>query len=188
MALSVLAVLFFLGLARAQRGMAAEPDYPKALAAGTPLPLALAALLCALMLYGAFLTWRYGVGAGASDLFSRLLAVFAALSGVSCLVLALAVCRRRGGNETALASFVIVLFLCFWLILRYKETAADPTLLRFAYGLLGLAMAAVAAYYLAGYAFGRSRVCATLFFSMTGVYFSLAAPPSASARSLCCIC
>ena len=70
-----------------------------------------------------------------------------------------------------------MLFLCLLLVIRYKANSSDPTKIKYVYDLLGLCAAAVGSYYLAGFAFGRSRPRCTIFFSLLGITLCLVAAP-----------
>ena len=174
-AVSVLAVVIFLGMIFLIKDRDVEPVYHTALASRSVLSLIVSILLAIIVLLGAVFCWQNGAGIHSRGLLSRLLAVFAALSAVSVVVLALAGYRGKSGSEAMLASFVIVLFICLYLIIFYKENAADPVLVKFVYDYLGVCAAALSGYYLAGYAFGRSKPRATVFFSAAGAYLCLTA-------------
>jgi len=172
---SVLAAIIFLGMTFLIKDRDVEPVYHTAFGTGSVLPLILYILTGIALLVGGILCWQYGAGIHSRGLLSRLLAAFAVLAAVSVVILALAGYRRKSGSETMLASFVIVLFACLFLIIFYKENAADPVLVKFVYDYLGVCAAALAGYYLAGYAFGRSKPRATVFFSALGTYLCLTA-------------
>ena len=108
---------------------------------------------------------------------ARLLAVFAALAGLGGVILAITSFRKRHNGLEAISSLVVVLFLCLWLVLVYKANSSDPTKIKYIYDLLGLCAAAVGCYYLAGYAFGRSRPRSTIFFCLTAIALSAVAFP-----------
>lgn len=170
---AVLAFLFSLSFSR----RSAAPDWHKSLASRTPLPMILAVLSFAGMLYGAWQCWRWGLDYGGTSLLDRILAVFAALAGLGGVILAITSFRKRHNGLEAISSLVVVLFLCLWLVLVYKANSSDPTKIKYIYDLLGLCAAAVGCYYLAGYAFGRSRPRSTIFFCLTAIALSAVAFP-----------
>ena len=103
------------------------------------------------------------------------MALFAAAAAVSYLDLSFNAVRRRGGGELCLACVLITMFICYWLIIAYKDRAADPVLLDYVYDFLALCSGALASYYIAGYAFGRGSVAKTVYFSLLSSMFSIIA-------------
>ena len=184
--ISLLSAVIFFALASLAKGKSIEAVRSRAFASKTPVPAVISVLLMALMVYAAYLCRKSGVGPRSSDMFSLVLAIFAALAGLSAALLFITAYLKKGGAETILASLVLVLFSCLWLVITYKESSADPTLINYAYDFLALCASAVAVYYLAGYSFGRSRPRAALFTSMVGVYFCLTAMPKASSPVFRC--
>ena len=184
-AVSVLSMVIVFALTFLVKGRQVEPLYYAAFYARTPAVFFISAATCALMLFGAFLCLQNGIGTRSSEMLVRMLAVFAALSGISWCIMQLMAYKKKSGAETMLCSFVMVLFLCLWLIAYYQEKAAETAMVSYVYDFLALCAAAVASYYAAGYAFGRSRPRATLFFSMAAAFFCLTAMPMAMTPAFC---
>ena len=178
-AVAILAMVIVFALSFLDKGRDVEPVYHTAFALKTPAALILSVLLGALMIFGAYLCLRDGVGIRNSKQLALILAIFAALAGISYIVTSLMAYLKKSGAETMLCSFIIALFLCLWLIIYYKEKAAEPALISYVYDFLAICAAAIASYYTAGYAFGRSRPRCTLFFSMAAAFFCLTAMPTA---------
>lgn len=178
-AVAVLALVIIFVLTFLVKGRDVEPVYHIAYAAKTPFALILSAILGAGMIFGAYLCIRFGVGIRSTETLVLVLSIFAALAGVAYFVMCLMAYLRKSGSETMLCSFIIVLFLCLWLIVYYQEKAADTAMISYVYDFLAICAAAVSSYYSAGYAFGRSRPRSTLFFSMATAFFCLTAMPKA---------
>lgn len=70
----------------------------------------------------------------------------------------------------ALCCFILVIFICYWLILTYKINAANPVILDYVYDALALCAFALAGYYITGFCYGRGSPAKTLFFSNFSVY------------------
>ncbi|SMC56102.1 hypothetical protein [Papillibacter cinnamivorans] len=81
----------------------------------------------------------------------------------------------RGGQREAfgLETLVPVFFSCFWLILSYRDRAADPVILDYIYELLAIILFVLTLYFMAGFAFGKPKVHRVSFTAMLGVYFSI---------------
>lgn len=179
---SALAAIALLLLARRAEGDV-KPEYHLAFAVKSPLPLIISAVLALMMIYAAIDCFFGDSLKNSAGAFATLLSVFILLAGVSFAAMSFSAYRGKSGGGTTLASFIIVLFVCYWLVITYKENASDPTKMNFVYDFLGLCSSSVAAYYLAGYAFGRSRVRSSLFFSSLGIYFCLTSLPTAHSLS-----
>ncbi|MBR6521103.1 MAG: hypothetical protein IKT47_00375 [Oscillospiraceae bacterium] len=178
-AVAILTLVLFSILALLVKGRDVQPVYHIAFASRTPIPLALSCLIGLAMIYGAYLCFRFGVGIRSSTRLVTILSAFSALSGVSCIVMSLMAYLKKSGIETMLCSFIMVLFYCLWLIVYYLEKSADPAMMSFVYDYLAICAAAVAGYYSAGYAYGRSRPRATLIASMAAAFFCVTAAPKA---------
>lgn len=127
-------------------------------------------VLCALAVVGAaFLLLRHGVTVSATV--DMCLCLFAALSGGAIALAAwCAYTGKRGG--LALMSVIPAVFLCFWLVLIYKENDTDPQLIEYVYMCLAPAALAVSFYYTAGYAYGKAAPRKLVFAHMLAVFFT----------------
>jgi hypothetical protein len=96
-----------------------------------------------------------------------------ALSAVSIIILARAAYRRRAGAELLLFGVIPSIFLCFWLILLYKQNAANPVLLEYSYETLAISAAALSFYFGAGYVFKKSATGKMLLSMVLCVYFCM---------------
>lgn len=180
---AVLAAIIVFALTFLVKGRNVAAEYHIAFAPKTPVPLATAIVSGAGMIAGAYICFVYGVGIRSSEKLVLVLSLFAALAGISVIVMNLMAMLKKSGAETMLCSFVEVLFLCLWLIVYYLEKSADPAMISYVYDYLAVCAAAVAGYYTAGYAYGRSRPRTTLFFSMLAAFFCMTAMPAAHTLS-----
>ncbi len=173
----VLGALLALILALTCSHRSAPPVWHRSLAAKTVLPLLLSIVGFAGMLYAAWFCWRWGLGASGAGTLDKLLAVFAALAGLGWLLLSISSLRKKHSGLEALSALLVVLFLCLWLVLSYQAPASGPTKIKYLYDLLGLCAATVGSYYLAGFAFGRSRPRGTVFFCLLAITLCAVAVP-----------
>ncbi len=184
-AVAILTMVMFFALINLVKGRDVEPVYHKAFSPHSLAPLILSVPMGAAMIFGAYLCFRDGVSIRSPERLVMVLVIFAALSGISHIVMSLMAYLKKSGAETMLCSFVIVLFFCLWLIVYYQAKAADTAMISYVYDYLAICAAAISGYYSAGYAFGRSRPRATLFFAMTAAFFSLTALPKAMTPAFC---
>lgn len=175
-------VVFFLFVSRL-RGYTEFPSYERAFKTNSPVAMVLSFILAVLMIYASYTYYIYAKTLESSTADS-ILAVFAALSGISYLTLSINTFRRKGGPEMPLCCFIIVIFICYWLILTYKLKAADPVILDYVYDALALCSAALATYYITGFCYNRGSPIKTLFFANLTVYLSLVALVGAQPLSI----
>lgn len=181
--LGVLMALCMFLLARKLDCAGIPADFEQAFRPATVLPLVISVLGLLVYLFGA---WQLALR------WSRerctvcgLLALMAGLSGAGWLNLSLSHHRRISDREKLLSAAVQVLFLCLWLVVYYKENAADPSLSKTVWAYLGLCSSLIAMYGLAGFIAGRARVRKCLVFSGLAVYLDVLAAvgcPSLSDR------
>lgn len=99
--------------------------------------------------------------------------IMSALSAVSIIFLARAAYRRRAGAELLLFGVIPSVFLCFWLILLYKQNAANPVLLEYSYQTLAISAAALSFYFSAGFVFKKTAAGKLLLSMLLTVYFGM---------------
>ncbi|MGI5970561.1 MAG: hypothetical protein ACOX7P_02405 [Oscillospiraceae bacterium] len=108
------------------------------------------------------------------DMLRNLLLPLLGLSAVICQVVYTAAIfkgadyRRFGG-----AAVIPVFFLCFLLVICYKERAADPVILDYVYEFFAVICGILSFYYASGFFFLRCRPKLLLLFSLLGIYFTL---------------
>jgi len=112
-------------------------------------------------------------GSYAAPALRRILGLTELLGGLSALVLILHAGKEQHAKNRQIASIVLVLFACFYMVVIYKENAANPVVWRFAPEILALSATTFALYFLAGYQFDEARPVPAIFFSFAGVFFCL---------------
>ena len=95
----------------------------------------------------------------------------AAVAAISFVFLALGAYRGRSGSETLVLSVIPSLFYSFWLILLYKNNAANPVILSYAYACLAIVAAALSTYFSAGFAYKKTATGKTLFSFLATIFF-----------------
>ncbi len=174
-ALSVFSALVIFFFSLSFRSRKPEPGFENAFKIKTLLVPVISFLLFAMMILAAFLYYDYVKKNMDSIIADGILALFAALSGIAFLTISINSYRRKSGPELPLCWFVIVIFICYWLIMTYKQKAADPVLLDYVYDALALCSAALAAYYITGFCYNRGSLPKTLFFANMTVYLCIIA-------------
>lgn len=171
---AIAAVFVILFAWMALKGRASDVRYEKAFAMRSFFGLFLYTLLGLSMLGAAALYFVESKEAGTHTMVPELVfSAFAALSGIAVVIMASTSFKGKGNMKGSFFSIIPPLFLCFWLILLYKENASNPILLEFCYRCLALAASALAFYYSAGYAYGRARPKMTVITSLLAVYLSV---------------
>ena len=111
--------------------------------------------------------------APAFSIVNGVLAIFGLASAISVFVVFYCSYKLRDGSELQLCSIVPIAFLCFWLILAYRQRAADPVLLDYIYEILALILCILGFYFTAGFAFGRVKPRRALFCTNGAIYMSI---------------
>lgn len=171
-AVCVITALGILGFVANLRGHKTETQYRTALRGKTILYPALAGVLGAVMLVGAVMLLTTAGDQPFPGL-QRVLAVLAAACGACLPLLAVGPKKDSDGSMMCLGSFVPVVFLCFWLIVSYKENSANPVVWAYCIEILAISAAIMAYYYTAGFAFEKPRPLSTIYFCLLGAFFSM---------------
>jgi hypothetical protein len=95
----------------------------------------------------------------------------AAVTAFSFVFLARGAYKGRGGTELLLFSVIPPIFFCYWLIILYKDNAANPVLLSYCYQCLAIAAAALSFYFSAGFVYKKSVTARSLVSFLVTVYF-----------------
>lgn len=160
------------------------PEEPEqALRARSPLCLIFTALLSLVMLAGAILLFIQSDGMRAELLF-RLLAVLALAASAAMFAVINRMASGRADSVSCFCFVVMVLFYCLWLVASYKSHDADPVIWGYWPEILALAAGTLSWYYLAGFAFGRPRPKAAVFFCGLSFILALVCMPDDRAASL----
>ena len=94
-----------------------------------------------------------------------------ALAAFSTVLFAIEVYQDPRKKTLLGLSTIPVFFLCFWLILIYRQNASNPVLLSYVYRCLAIIFAALGFYFTAGFVFGKPAPGRTVFCSLAATYF-----------------
>lgn len=111
----------------------------------------------------------------AADLSASMLyfTVLSALAALSCMLLAVEMYQDPRRKSTLVLSVVPILFMCFWLIVMYKQNATNPVLLSYCYYCLAIMASTLSFYYTAGFVFKKPAPGKTIFAYLASIYFCL---------------
>ncbi len=110
--------------------------------------------------------------------------LLAASSAVSVIVMSRGAYQRRSGTDMTLMSIIPPLFFCFWLIIYYKDNAANPVLLDYGYQILAIAAAALSYYYASGFTFRKVMTGKPIFAFLISIYLCIVVLADHTALSL----
>ena len=102
-------------------------------------------------------------------------AVLSALSAISAAFFAMEIYQDPRRKAKLALSVVPTLFMCFWLILLYKQNASNPILLSYCYQCLALISSALGFYFTSGYVFNRQAPAKTIYAFLAAIYFCFVA-------------
>lgn len=103
-------------------------------------------------------TVKYFIETNAGDALTASALYFVILSGLaalSALLFAIEIYQDPKRKMALALSVVPILFMCYWLILLYKQNASNPILLSYCYYCLAIIASTLSFYYTAGYAFKK---------------------------------
>lgn len=169
-ALSCAAAVFYLCFSLKAGAGLSHASYHVSFRPATAIPLVVSVIAMVAVLWAAVLCFAKYRTDSASIVYC-ILAVLAFVASAADVYLKLNAFRGRSGREEFFAMSAGVVFVCFLLIVYYKEHAAIPSVTLTMYDFLGLCAAAAAMYYLAGFSVGSAHPGQTLFFSGVAVFF-----------------
>ena len=95
------------------------------------------------------------------------------LSAVFLMIFAIEVYKNPRRKFLALLSVVPTLFMCFWLVLIYRDNASNPVLIEYAYFCLALVFSATGMYFSSGFAIGRPVIGKAIVSYTGAAYFCM---------------
>ena len=101
---------------------------------------------------------------------------FSILSGLAALSMMLFAIEvfQDPRRKTALAlSVAPIVFMCFWLILLYKQNASNPILLSYCYYCLAVIFSSLSFYFTAGFVFSKPAPGKAVFSYLASIFFCL---------------
>ena len=98
--------------------------------------------------------------------------ILSALAAISTSLFAIEIYQDPRRKAKQALSIVPTIFMCYWLILLYRNNASNPILLSYCYQCLAIIASAVAFYFTSGYAFNKPALIKTIFSYFAAIYFS----------------
>ena len=106
--------------------------------------------------------------------FPRIELIFLALSGLSAVALALFAIETYQDPRRKIIyalSIVPTLFMCFWLIVLYRQNSSNPVLLGYLYQCLAITSAALGFYFTSGFVYEKPAPGKAVFTYLASIYF-----------------
>lgn len=103
----------------------------------------------------------------------RILALLQLLGGMSAVLLTVYAEAPEWTKLRRIASVVLVLYGCVFMVAVYKLNAANPVVWSFAPEVLAICAVTLALYYTAGYQFGQPKPFCGIFFCHAGLFLSV---------------
>lgn len=174
--LACAAVLLVMVLNFRRSGETLPRDYARALGGGTVLYRPGYIIMSLIMAVGAVLTLA-GMGESQYPIFQLILGVMAILAAVGFTLLTASTRRRRDPPLNCFGVTLIIVMLCFWLIVSYRENANSPVVWGYAFEVLAIAASLIAFYYVAGIPFERPQPFKTIFFCQLAAFLCIVTLP-----------
>ena len=103
----------------------------------------------------------------ASDMYFVVLSGLAALAA---LLFAIEIYQDPKRRTALVLSVIPILFMCFWLILLYKQNATNPILLSYCYYCLAIIATTLSFYYTAGFVFNKASPGRAIFIYLASIF------------------
>lgn len=149
----------------------AENSYARAFAPDGLLYMGVSFVLGLTWLVADVLYYVYLKGIGPVSVVDIIFIALSGLSAVSVLLMARGAYKGQNSPEMLLFGIIPPLFFSFWLIILYKNNAANPVLLSYCYQSLAIAAAALSFYFSAGFVFGKMVIARMTFSYLVTIYF-----------------
>ena len=121
-------------------------------------------------------TVKYYIDMNASSLVTASTLYFTILSGfaaISALLFAIEVYQDPRRKTAMVLCVVPILFMCYWLVLLYKQYATNPVLLSYCYFALAIMTATLSFYYTAGFVYNKPAPGKAAFIYLASVFFCM---------------
>lgn len=97
--------------------------------------------------------------------------ILSALSAISLALFAVDIYEDPLRRMKVVLSVVPALFMCFWLIMIYRQNAANPVLLSYAYHCLAIIASALGFYFTSGFVYNKPATGKAIFSYLAAIYF-----------------
>jgi len=122
--------------------------------------------------FGATVKYFFDMNASDSMLTTDVyFSVLSALSAISIAFFAIEMYQDSRRKTRFALSVVPTIFMCFWLIVMYRQNASNPILLSYAYQCLAIIASALGFYLTSGFIYNKPAPGKAIFFYFAAVYF-----------------
>jgi len=97
--------------------------------------------------------------------------VLSAIAAISVTLFAIEMYQDSRRKAPYALSIVPTIFLCFWLIMLYRQNASNPVLLDYAYQCIAIMASALSFYFTSGFLYGKPAPGKAIFTYYTAIYF-----------------
>ena len=137
-----------------------------------PLTYPFAFSLIGIIWLGATVKYFFDMDVASGGLTGELyFSIMSALSAISVAFFAIEMYQDPRRKMTFALSIIPTLFMCFWLILIYKQNAANPVLLSYCYQCLAIITSALGFYFTSGFVYNKPSPGITIFTYFAAIYF-----------------
>ena len=112
------------------------------------------------------------ISAGSIAMADIYFSVLSALAAVSIAFFAIEMYQDPRRKSVFALSIIPTLFMCFWLVLLYRQNASNPILLSYAYQCLAIISSALGFYFTSGFVYNKPAPGKTIFCYFAAIYFS----------------
>jgi len=109
--------------------------------------------------------------AGVLAIIDVIFIVFSTLSAISVTMFAIEMFQDSRRKAPYALSVVPALFICFWLVLMYRQNASNPVLLSYVYQCLALVACGLSFYFTSGFLYGKPAPGKSIFTYYTAIFF-----------------
>jgi len=97
--------------------------------------------------------------------------IASALSAISVVLFAIEMYQDSRRKAPFALSVVPTIFMCFWLILLYRQNASNPILLSYVYQCIAIVATALSFYFTSGFLYGKPAPGKSIFMYYVAIYF-----------------
>jgi hypothetical protein len=108
---------------------------------------------------------------GALPMAELYFSILSVLSAISIAFFAIEIYQDPRRKLTLVLSVIPTLFMCYWLILVYRQHASNPILLSYCYQCLAIILSTLGFYYTSGFVYSKPAPGKTIFIYLAAIYF-----------------
>ena len=149
-------------------------SYGSAFGGKSMIWLVIAFLMCMGQMF-ASVAYCLSSGFKSMSVFEMVFAALGVLGGIAYLMTAVFAFKGNGEGACGFFSSLLAIFFAVWMVISFRDRAADPVIIDYVYKCLALGASALAMCSGAGFAFGNNKTRRTLWFSFAAVVLSCVA-------------